>query len=333
MKNIQWRHSRKKMLDTVLLEKDFAAYPEYQFDQMCSAENPAISGRVENCILQEGLSVHCVEGTDLREGMSSAQSKAGLRLMIVLDGQASFSFNDNWVMLDAGHQETGITPKGMAIGLRDKTTFARRWIKGKSERKVTIQLTPEWLATQGFVAGNMPVQLERFLAEEIAFRAWEPSQLAVSHAENILECIGREDAMSRIMLLNYAISMIKDAFDSFNNTDKGKLQLVPVKFQDIHKVRAFLEDARYFHLSVAEITQTVALSPSTLQRHFRAIFGVTLDEYRRDARLTHARELLEKEGASVAEVAQVVGYTSAANFSTAFKRRFGALPKMFRSRI
>jgi AraC-like DNA-binding protein len=326
---IQWRNSRKKIEGKVLLEKDFKTNPEFQFSPMCSAENPAISGRVENTVLQEGLSLHCVEGVDLRDGFSSALTKSGLRIMLVLEGETNIAFGGSWIHVNAEQD----VMKGMVIGLANNTLFERRWKEGKHERKVTIQMSSEWLAKNGFAGNKMPADLHDFLKQAIVFRAWEPSQASLSHAEKIIENVKQEDSLVRLSLLVAAVSIVRDALGCFLVEEKSKLTLVPGKYQDIHKVRAFLDDPQYFSMSMAEIVEIISLSASTLQRHFRATFGVTIEEYRRDARLQRARDLLETEGGSVAEVAAMVGYNNAANFSTAFKRRFGVLPKMVRSRV
>lgn len=336
MKTVQWRHSRKKILDQILREKDFLGYPEYQFDQMCQADNPALSGYVNNTVLQEGLSVHSVEGKDLRDGFSSTTIKPSLRIMLVLDGLTSVAFDDNWVILDAGFTRKEVTPQGMVVGLSQPAKFERHWQKDKFERKVTIHISFDWLSANGFVKDKMPETMADFLQEKVAFKEWQPTQLAISYAEKIFESIRDESTgMGRVSLLCSTLGIIQDALAVFLDADmdKDKLSLAPAKYQDIHKVRAFLDDPDYFHVSAAEIAKIVGLSQSTLQRHFRAMFGSTLDEYRREARLVYARDLLEKEGLSVAEVAKKVGYNSAANFSTAFKRRFGQLPKLFRSRV
>ncbi|WP_246767099.1 helix-turn-helix domain-containing protein, partial [Bordetella pertussis] len=52
----------------------------------------------------------------------------------------------------------------------------------------------------------------------------------------------------------------------------------------------------------------------------------------RGARLTRARLGLERDGLSVAQAACLAGYTSAANFATAFRRAFGVTPGQLRAR-
>ena len=42
---------------------------------------------------------------------------------------------------------------------------------------------------------------------------------------------------------------------------------------------------------------------------------------------------LRHDGASVARAAEIAGYASQANFSTAFRRHFGQPPKTYRARV
>lgn len=75
------------------------------------------------------------------------------------------------------------------------------------------------------------------------------------------------------------------------------------------------------------------MSTNTLQRTFHAAYGMTVFDYVRRARLQRARDAIEREGISIAQAAHIAGYTSAANFATAFKRLYGMTPKAFRSTV
>jgi AraC-like DNA-binding protein len=69
-----------------------------------------------------------------------------------------------------------------------------------------------------------------------------------------------------------------------------------------------------------------------LQRYFRAYTGMSAFAYQRRRLLDAARIALEREGISVNEAAHRAGYTSAANFATAFRRQFGIAPSQLRPR-
>lgn len=75
----------------------------------------------------------------------------------------------------------------------------------------------------------------------------------------------------------------------------------------------------------------VGMTPRRLNRNFRAVYGTTVFDYLRDARLDAARRALE-EGSTLPlkQLAWELGYNQASNFVTAFRRRFGVAPGTFR---
>lgn len=75
------------------------------------------------------------------------------------------------------------------------------------------------------------------------------------------------------------------------------------------------------------LAQQVGVSDRTLQKGFKAVFGVTPFVYLTQQRLNQAEQLLRQPNQSVAEVANLVGYANPAQFAAAFKRQFGITPK------
>ncbi|MNW09377.1 DNA-binding transcriptional regulator GadX [compost metagenome] len=63
------------------------------------------------------------------------------------------------------------------------------------------------------------------------------------------------------------------------------------------------------------------------------MYGTTVFDFVRESRLQRARQALERDGFSVAQAALVAGYNSAANFATAYRKRFGMPPKLARGRV
>jgi AraC-like DNA-binding protein len=78
--------------------------------------------------------------------------------------------------------------------------------------------------------------------------------------------------------------------------------------------------------SIAELARRVGMSEITLRRAFKATFGITIVEYVRDRRLDAARIMLREGRYQVAEIAYRVGYSDPANFTHAYRRRFGNPP-------
>jgi len=93
---------------------------------------------------------------------------------------------------------------------------------------------------------------------------------------------------------------------------------------------------RLIRADLAKVPTLPALAASVgthekrLSRVFRERTGRTVFEFVREARLAEAQRLLANSALSVEEVALAVGFSGAANFSTAFRERFGSTPTAFR---
>lgn len=96
-----------------------------------------------------------------------------------------------------------------------------------------------------------------------------------------------------------------------------------------HPVRAavaYIDSHLAEPLTVDALAARACLSPSTFSRVFRETLGSGPYQYVKEARLDHARRLLEDGRCTVADAAHQVGYVSVSNFIKAFRRRFGVTP-------
>jgi len=79
-------------------------------------------------------------------------------------------------------------------------------------------------------------------------------------------------------------------------------------------------------LTIRELARKVAMNECYLKKGFKALVGKTIHEYQQGLRITKAKELLQQEGQSVSDVANILGYSSISHFSTAFKKATGLKP-------
>jgi AraC-like DNA-binding protein len=77
---------------------------------------------------------------------------------------------------------------------------------------------------------------------------------------------------------------------------------------------------------VAQLAKTAALSRSAFFDRFTRTVGLPPMEYLLAWRMAVARDLLCRQDYGIAEVAELVGYSSASTFSTAFSRHVGQPP-------
>jgi transcriptional regulator GlxA family with amidase domain len=83
--------------------------------------------------------------------------------------------------------------------------------------------------------------------------------------------------------------------------------------------------------TVASLARTAGQSRAAFARHFDEVLGEPPLAYARRWRLFHARRLLRTTQASLAEIAQRVGYRSAPAFSSAFSSEQGVSPGVYRA--
>ena len=82
--------------------------------------------------------------------------------------------------------------------------------------------------------------------------------------------------------------------------------------------------------TMEELSRTIGLSRSALADRFTRLIGMAPMHYLTNWRMQVARQQLRTTAASLAQVAQVVGYESEAAFSRAFKKAFGVAPATWR---
>ncbi|WP_175721564.1 response regulator transcription factor [Burkholderia anthina] len=82
---------------------------------------------------------------------------------------------------------------------------------------------------------------------------------------------------------------------------------------------------------VEALAARTGTSPRRLSLALKRCTGLTVFDYIREERLKESRRLLLESNSDIATIALSVGYTSGANFATAFKARFGVSPSILRS--
>ena len=83
-------------------------------------------------------------------------------------------------------------------------------------------------------------------------------------------------------------------------------------------------------LNHQELARSVGMSLSAFCHYFKRVTGRTLTDFVKEVRTGHARKLLMKTDATVAEIAYASGFESLSNFNRQFQESSGTSPKIFR---
>lgn len=89
--------------------------------------------------------------------------------------------------------------------------------------------------------------------------------------------------------------------------------------------------SQFDDLSVSQAAKASGLSASRMRTVFREKMGLSPKRYQLKIRLDRAAELLVSTQTTIVEIAQQVGFRTAAAFSTAFVRAYGLPPTKFRN--
>jgi AraC-like DNA-binding protein len=104
-------------------------------------------------------------------------------------------------------------------------------------------------------------------------------------------------------------------------------------FRRLCRARDLLRELREPSPAIAELAREVGISPFHFIRQFEAVFGVTPHQFRIQARLDRAKQLLAAGRYSVTDVCMEVGFSSLGSFSSLFTRRVGEAPSTYQRRI
>ena len=81
--------------------------------------------------------------------------------------------------------------------------------------------------------------------------------------------------------------------------------------------------------SIETLAQEAGMSRAQLDGKLQTLLGQDGSQFIMSARLQHAAELLQEEGATAGAAASRTGFKSASYFAKCFKKRFGCSPSEF----
>ena len=166
------------------------------------------------------------------------------------------------------------------------------------------------------------LELAVFLSRAAVEAGAEP-QLILGLNYSAVQALSRLDAFEDICF--WIVGVLDKFLDAVANAPQSHSGLV-------RECICFMHENLNARLSVTDIAEQVHLSPSRLSHLFKAETGMSIMGYLARARLDEAKRLLASPNASVARVAEQVGFADPAHFSRYFKRAEGISPSDYRQR-
>ncbi len=288
--------------------------------------SPLMHGSFSIVPLRDGLSLHCTDLLQLQDMTTQFEiRKESIKVLLKLEGNAEVFMDAYSLPLGAGEGQKA-RPQGAVVALNAPATFRRHSWAGSRQRMVVLTLTPAW-----FDAADLPCD---FIREHLSVHSWTPTPRAISIAELLIRPVGLNGMMLRLHQESRALELVAEALaQTLTEQAPRKHALSGSATQRVDRLKRFLDSGEADQLDMRSIAQAMGCNANTLQQQFREVCGQTIFDYLRQQRLQRAAQALRYDGVSVARAAEIAGYSSQANFSTAFRRHFGLMPKHCRNRL
>lgn len=200
---------------------------------------------------------------------------------------------------------------------------------GTQFKSVLICLSEEWLTVE-MPDNTVPLKefLDKFrdtLVPAIVFEACIGSEIRV--CEQLINDL-KERNFNFLCAKAKAISLVSDYFlRLFNKSKSGLLDSKKRYIEAMQAVEKLLRDHLEKKLpDIDRIAIEMAMSTSSLKRHFKVIYNCSIYEYYLRLKMEHGRKLLLETAFSVNEIAGILDYEKVSCFIQMFKKHYGVSP-------
>lgn len=275
---------------------------------------PCFTGKFGIDDLGEGQTVHQARIEPEAEFETSFVAKTGMLVTVVLDGKLEFSLED-----EAYEFEVSKAPIALAWTNLEPVTVTRR--TREDERLVKCQVhTPLSFFDGDWIAGT-----GGFLESHAKPTVWRPGLAVTEAASDLIAQKPLSTLRARMASSRFAVEALESLLQHLEGS------LLRPRHSRITAARNYVEQSAVEKPSLDEIATATGYSVSGLQRAYRATFGMTVIEHQRTVLLDHALTALRSGKATVAQAAELAGYKTPTNFTSAFVKHFGFLPSRART--
>lgn len=127
-----------------------------------------------------------------------------------------------------------------------------------------------------------------------------------------------------------SIEILTQLLGEFSNQERHRRTCSPLTTHDLNRIyeaRDYLAQHYSKPPSIPALARLVGTNQTKLKAGFRQVTGLTLYDFVLKCRMERAVELLVTGDFSIAEVAYRVGYEYPTNFTYAFRKYHGRLPR------
>lgn len=247
--------------------------------------------------------------------------KPVIEMMFFISSKSTFYLSDvkNPIYIENNQHNIFYNPQN---GYRSK------WQAGKGQKVVTVTLYPDT-----FIKYLDPKIYRSFL------KAIDENRNAVLFNQNLTitprmyvlldEIIKNQHAhgVRRLYIENCIYELMFLQIEQFNSLKKRNEIRIPNNIEKrIIEARELIDDNLSSPFSILDLAKKVGINDYHLKKGFKELYNNTVYMYTTQKRMEKAKNLLLKHDLNVNEVAYMLGYNDATNFSAAFKKYYGYTP-------
>lgn len=286
-------------------------------------------GYYEFCGLDEGFCIAICEATYLAPLAISMVAENMVRVRIASDGDGEYATTQGELLdLKGPSASIIIEPPGqppaesvsaghhLAVEVYvHRDMLARLYARDDHELPAVLQ---------AFIAGHLQHTVARRL----------PLSPQLLRALEDLHGCALEGRGRRLVIRSKAIEILCHAFEALAQDENGDAipEASRLAANGVLKAQRLLAENFVTPPSLGHLAHEVGMSRSGLCAAFRQIVGQSVFDYVGDLRMQQALAMLNRQDATIAEVAYAVGYGHPSSFSVAVQRRFGTTASELRRR-
>jgi AraC-like DNA-binding protein len=232
-------------------------------------------------------------------------------------------YNHSQAFMELGKQHSTV----LYIGddNEEQVIPANTWIT-----RIALIFTKEWLAENFPDASFKITEISESLNQKLL-----PSYITEAMGYtyyNIINEMAREmdkDIFPMIHIKTKSLVLLNEFLSRLVQSNPAQaVEQQSIYHDTILKVEKRLQDYLLTSMpSIAALSAEFNMSPSTLQRHFKMVYGKNIYQYYLEQKLAIGKELIASKKKTISEVAYLLGYNKINSFSKVFKKYFGILPK------
>ena len=285
-----------------------------------------VQGKLKRNRYPEGLFSHSSQVTEMQDSFSMSEIPASLSFNIIFEGKIDLTLGNN-------HYQIGHNLKNhaecYAFILNRPDNFTRFLKKGMKVCKVNIFVERQWLEARSHTTKAI-TELKQLFQDHAVLRHWKASAEVIKLAHD-LSNVDKKSALQNTLETEYlTIKLLNQCIEDFQiNIENTQKKTSTVVAKRDNNLKQSIDKLLQNNPTLDEISQSLGLSISTLQRKFKSEFGITVHSYCRQRRLDIAKKALAVDGVSIGEASYMAGYSHSSNFMSAFKKRFNQTPSEF----